>query len=471
MNEAEYRAQDALGLAELIRRKEITAAEALDAAIARAEAVNGRLNAITQTMYEGARVTAQAALADGPLAGAPFLLKDLSAHVAGAPTSAGSRVFAGHPAAADNAIVSAYRAAGLVIFGKTNTPEFGLEPVTEPELFGPSRNPWDTDCTPGGSSGGAAAAVAAGIVPAAHASDGGGSIRIPASCCGLFGMKPSRGRVSLAPADEGWGGFSIQHVVSRSVRDSAAMLDAVCVPQPGDPYWAAPPASPFADEVGRPTGTLRIAFTTQSIAADVIDPACVAAVRDAATLCRSLGHQVEETSLTWEYEAVREAAGVVVAANIATLLDTEAERRGRPIGDDEVESYTLALYRRGREIAAPQYIRALQVAHAFGRLVARTFQGFDVLLTSTLGLPPPPVGWLRGGDPLGYQSRLFEFMPNTQAFNITGQPAMTVPLTWSDAGLPIGVQFVGQAAGEAMLFRLAAQLEAARPWVMRRPPL
>jgi amidase len=471
MNEAEYRALDGCALADLIRRGEVTAAEALEAALARAEAVNGRINAITNGLQDAALARAGEPLPDGPLAGVPFLLKDLSAYAAGVPTSAGSRLFAGSPAAADNAIVEQYRAAGLVIFGKTNTPEFGLEPVTEPELFGPSRNPWNPEHTPGGSSGGAAAAVAAGIVPAAHASDGGGSIRIPASCCGLFGLKPSRGRVSLAPADEGWGGFSIQHCVSRSVRDSAALLDAVCTPQPGDPYWAAPPPRRFADEVGQPPGALNIAFTTEAIAADAIDPACAEAVRDAARLCESLGHHVEEITLGWEYAPVREAAGVIVAANIATLLANEAERRGRPIGEDEIETYTLALYDRGREITAPQYIRALQVAHAFGRQAVRTFQGFDLLLTSTLGLPPPPVGWLRGGEPRGYQQRLFALMPNTQAFNVTGQPAMSMPLAWSETALPIGVQFVGQPAGEGVLIRLAAQLEAARPWFDRLAPL
>jgi Asp-tRNA(Asn)/Glu-tRNA(Gln) amidotransferase A subunit family amidase len=471
VNQADYLAQDAVGLADLIRRREITAGEALDAALARAEAVNGAINAITVPLTEAGRQAAAAPLPEGPLAGAPFLLKDLSAYMAGVPTSAGSELFATSPAAADNAIVEAYRRAGLVVFGKTNTPEFGLEPVTEPELFGPSRNPWNTGRTPGGSSGGSAAAVAAGIVPAAHSSDGGGSIRIPASCCGLFGLKPSRGRVSLAPADEGWGGFSIQHAVSRSVRDSAALLDAVRAPQPGDPYWAPPPERPFADEVGRPPGALRIAFTTQSIAGRALDPLCADAVRAAARLCDSLGHKVEEIALDWDYEPVRDAAGLIVAANIAALLDNEAASRGREIGEDEIEALTLTMYRRGRTIAASDYIRALQTAHAFGRLVARQFQGFDVLLTSTLGLPPPPVGWLRGGDPRGYMQRLFDFMPNTQAFNVTGQPAMSVPLAWTSDNLPIGVQFVGQPAGEGVLLRLAAQLEAAQPWAGRRPSL
>ncbi|HEY2050519.1 MAG TPA: amidase [Caulobacteraceae bacterium] len=471
MNQADYSGYDAVGLADLIRRGEITPSEALEAAIARAEAVNLKLNAINLPLYEPARKSLPRRLGDGPLAGVPFLLKDITAALAGVPTSAGSKVFATAPAAADNAIVTAYREAGLVVFGKTNTPEFGLEPVTEPELFGPSRNPWNLAHTPGGSSGGAASAVAAGIVPAAHASDGGGSIRIPASCCGLFGMKPSRGRVSLAPADEGWGGFSIQNVVSRSVRDSALLLDIVSQPQPGDPYWAEPPERPFAEEVERDVDQLKVAFTTQAIASDAIDPVCADAVRDAARLCQELGHHVEEISLDWDYEPVREAGGLIVAANIATLLNNEARRRGHEIGEDEVESYTLALYQRGRSVAASDYIRALQIAHAFGRTAARTFQGFDVLLTSTLGCPPPPVGWLRGGGPAEYTKRLFHFMPNTQAFNITGQPAMTVPLARTAEGLPLGIQFVGQPAGEGVLFRLAAQLERSRPWAFRRPSI
>jgi amidase len=275
----------------------------------------------------------------------------------------------------------------------------------------------------------------------------------------------------MAPADEGWGGFSISHVVSRSVRDSAVLLDVVSRPQPGDPYWAERSDRPFAEEVGADVGVLRVAFTTQAIASDAIDPLCAEAVRDAARVCQDLGHRVEEIVLDWEYEPVREAGGLIIAANIATLLNNEAGRRGREIGEDEIDAYTLALYQRGREIHASDYIRALQTAHAFGRQAARTFQGFDVLLTSTLGCPPPPIGWLRGGGPAEYAKRLFHFMPNTQAFNITGQPAMTVPLSRTSEGLPLGVQFVGQPAGEAVLFRLAAQLEQARPWAFRWPAL
>jgi Asp-tRNA(Asn)/Glu-tRNA(Gln) amidotransferase A subunit family amidase len=472
MSPADYEAEDAVGLAALIAKGEITASEALEAAMARAEAVNDKINAITFSMAEAARAAAREippGPPQAPLGGVPFLLKDLSAQAAGTPTSAGSRLFQDVEYAADNAIVAAYRRAGLVIFGKTNTPEFGLEPVTEPELFGPSRNPWDLAHTPGGSSGGSAAAVAAGVVPAAHASDGGGSIRIPASCCGLFGMKPSRGRVSLAPANEGWGGFSIQHAVTRSVRDSAVLLDAISTPQPGDPYWAPPHSRPFAEEVGAPPGKLKIGFSVESIAGSRLDPPCADAVRAAARLCEDLGHCVEEVALGWDYAPVQEAGGLIITANITTLLDNEARRRGRPIQAGEVEDLTLGMYQRGQNISAADYIRAIQTAHAFGRLAARAFQGFDLLLTSTLGAPPPPIGYLRDGEPSGYMRRLLSFMPNTQPFNVSGQPAMTVPLSQSAEGLPIGVQFVGQPAGEALLFRLAGQLEEAAPWAARRP--
>jgi amidase len=472
MNQTDYLAQDCVGLADLIARGEIKAAEALEAALTRTEAVNPSLNAITLLLADEARAAVQGGAPTGPLGGVPFLLKDLGAQMAGTATTAGSRLLKDHVAAADSAIVTAYRRAGLVIFGKTNTPEFGLEPVTEPELFGPTRNPWDLTRTPGGSSGGAGAAVAGGIVPAAHASDGGGSIRTPASCCGLFGLKPSRGRVSFAPADEGWGGFSIQHAVTRSVRDSAALLDATCAPVPGDPYGLAPPATPFAAEVGRDPGALRIAFTTAALASEAIDPECVAAVRDAARLCEDLGHAVEEAPLPGHLAAVSEAAGVVVAASVAATLDTEAARRGRPVAEGEVDAVTWAMYRRGQAVSGANYVRALQYAHAFGREVAAFFQRYDILLLSTLGSPPIPVGALRG-EPLdldGYAARLFAFMPNTQIFNITGQPAMTVPLAWSAAGLPMGQQFVGRMGEEATLLRLAGQLERARPWAGRSPP-
>ena len=466
----DYRNHDAVGLAGLVARGDVTAVELLDTAVARMAAVNGAVNAVTTNLTEMARKALADQAPNGPLAGVPYLLKDLGASMAGTVTSGGSAMLKDVVSPTDSALTSAYKAAGLVIFGKTNTPEFGLVPVTEPTLLGVCRNPWDVSRTPGGSSGGAASAVAAGIVPAAHASDGGGSIRTPASACGLFGMKPSRGRVSFAPAGEGWGGASIQHAVTRSVRDSAVLLDISCQPQAGDPYYLSAPTRPFAEEIQRAPGALRIGFTTAALAAPALDPECKAAVLDAAKLCESLGHSVEEVTLPGDLAAMQLAAGNVIAASVTANVDAEADRRGRPVADHELEPLTWGMYRRGKGVSGSDYVRGLAAIHAYGRAVARLFQDYDVLLLSTLGCPAIPVGHLTEDVSL-FVERLFHFMPNTQAFNNTGQPAMTVPLSWSAGGLPIGLQFVGRMADEATLFRLAGQLEQARPWFGRTAPL
>jgi Asp-tRNA(Asn)/Glu-tRNA(Gln) amidotransferase A subunit family amidase len=473
MTRDEYMSHDAVGLAGLVAKGEITAAEALEAAVGRMEEVNPKINAVTQSLADRARRQVEKGAPSGPLGGVPYLLKDLGPQLAGTATTGSCKLYAQHVAAQDSPLAAAYQRAGLVIFGKTNTPEIGLEPVTEPQMFGPTRNPWDLTRTSGGSSGGAAAATAAGIVPAAHASDGGGSIRIPASACGLFGLKPSRGRVSTAPGDEGWGGFSCNHAVSRSVRDSAALLDAACTPEPGDPYWLDPPARPFAEEVGRDPGALRIGFTTAAMASDALDPECAEAVLAASRLCESLGHEVEEAALPASARGALAAAGVVIASSVAADFDFIADKRGRPITEDEVEPITWSTYQRGRRNDASTYVRALRATRAFGRDMAQLFGRYDVLITSTLGKPAIRIGELHG-EPLdqeGYAARLFAFMPNTQAFNLTGQPAMTVPLSQGRGGLPIGVQFAARQADEATLFRLAGQLEAAQPWAGRRPSL
>jgi amidase len=463
----EYRSHDAVGLAGLVAKGEVTADELLDAALARMAQVNPQINAVTLDMSDRAR----GAKGKGPLAGVPYLLKDLGAAYEGVATTYGSRLFADVQAKADSAIVRQYKAAGLNVFGKTNTPEFGIWPVTEPALLGPCRNPWDLERSPGGSSGGAAAAVAAGIVPAAHASDGGGSIRIPASCCGLFGMKPSRGRVSFSPNGEGWAGASIQHAVTRSVRDSAALLDATCAPQTGDPYFLAPPERPFVEEVGRDPGRLRIAFTDKALTAGhTLHPECAVAVHETARLCESLGHHVEEATLPGDHSAMQAAARTVLWASVAANVDAEVERRGRPLGDGEIEPATREIYDRGKETHAADYVRAVQAIHAYGRAAASLFERYDVLLLSTLGRPAIKIGSLFE-DPKQTVRRLFAYMPNTQAFNNSGQPAMTVPLAWSHAGLPIGLQFAARMGEEAMLFRLAGQLETARPWFDQVPPL
>ncbi|MFZ5719618.1 MAG: amidase [Pseudomonadota bacterium] len=464
----EYRAHDAVGLAALVRKGEVTAGDLLDLAVARMSEVNPKINAVTRDMTDRAR---KAPAGEGPLAGVPFLLKDLGAHYGGVPTTYGSKLFADVAPDADSALTRLYKAAGLNIFGKTNTPEFGIWPVTEPDLLGPCRNPWDLSRTPGGSSGGAAAAVAAGIVPAAHASDGGGSIRIPASCCGLFGMKPSRGRVSFAPAGEGWAGASIQHAVTRSVRDSAVLLDISCQPQPGDPYFLPPPEVSFLQETERDPGRLRIAFTDKALTVGhTLDPECAAAVHETAKLCESLGHHVEEAILPGDHSAMQAAARTVLWASVANNVDAECERRGRPLQDGEIEPATFDIYQRGRRTTGPEYVRAVQTIHAYGRAVAALFERYDVLLLSTLGRPAIPVGWLFE-DPKLTAERLFDYMPNTQAFNNSGQPAMTVPLASSRDGLPIGMQFVARTGEEALLFRLAGQLERARPWFDHTAPL
>lgn len=465
----EYRAHDAVALAGLVRKGEVSAGELLHTALARMAQVNPALNAVTLDLADFGRKEA-AGEPTGALAGVPYLLKDLGALLEGTVTSSGSALLKDNVAAADSAVTKAYRDAGLVIFGKTNTPEFGLMPVTESTFLGHCRNPWDVSRTPGGSSGGAASAVAAGIVPAAHASDGGGSIRTPASACGLFGMKPSRGRVSFAPLGEGWGGASVQHAVTRSVRDSAVLLDIACQPQVGDPYYLAAPTTPYADEVARPPGRLRIGFTTASLASDALDPECVDAVLDAARLCAGLGHSVEEVALPGNLAAMQQAAGDVIAASVAATFDAEAERRGRPVTDADVEMLTWAMAQRGANVSGASYVRGLAAIHAYGRAVAALFETYDVLLLSTLGSPAIPVGHLYE-DLRRFSERLFAFMPNTQAFNNTGQPAMTVPLAWSKGNLPIGLQFVGRMGDEATLFRLAGQLETAKPWFDRVAPI
>ena len=465
----EYRQQDAVGLAGMVAKGEVSAGELLETAVVRMAQVNPAINAVTLDLADWGRGEARGPLT-GALAGVPFLLKDLGVTLAGTVTSSGSASLKDSVADADSALTTAYRQAGLVIFGKTNTPEFGLMPVTESTYLGACRNPWDVSRTPGGSSGGAASAVAAGIVPAAHASDGGGSIRTPASACGLFGLKPSRGRVSFAPAGEGWGGASIHHAVTRSVRDSAVLLDIACQPQVGDPYYLDPPATPFAQEVGRAPGRLRIGFTTAALASPALDPECVAAVLDAARLCESLGHSVEEVTLPGDLAAMQQGAGDVIAASVAANLETEGARRGRPVTEADVEFLTWGMARRGAGVTGSAYVRGMAAIHAYGRAVAGMFETYDVLLLSTLGSPAIPVGHLTE-DLSQFTSRLFAFMPNTQAFNNTGQPAMTVPLAWSASGLPIGLQFVGPMAGEATLLRLAGQLEAARPWFNRIPAI
>jgi amidase/6-aminohexanoate-cyclic-dimer hydrolase len=463
---------DGLGLAELVRRKEISAKELLDAVLARADAVNPALNAIVTRLDDHARAAIAAGLPSGPFTGVPYLLKDLGALLTGAPTSFGSALFDGYVADHDSEITARLRRAGLVIFGKTNTPEMGLSPSTEPRRFGTTRNPWNLAYSAGGSSGGAAAAVAAGILPMAHATDGGGSIRIPAACCGLFGLKPTRARNPMGPdAGEGWGGASVAHAVTRSVRDSAALLDATSGPDVGDPYWAPPPASPFLAEVGRDPGRLRIALTTESFNGAPVHGECAAAARAAANLCASLGHAVEEARPQYDSRALLHAVRIVIAANVRAALEARAAALGRTLAETDVERQTWGRIAEGASFSAAEYARSIGVMHRTGRAVARFFETWDVLLTPTMCQPPYPLGVLdmSSTDDTAYIDAVLASVGFTSLFNSTGNPAMSVPLATSGEGLPIGVQFAGRFGDEATLLRLAAQLEAVQPWAGRRP--
>jgi amidase len=468
---ADYDRYDALGLAELIRLGHVSAAEVLEEAIARAEAVNERLNAVVIKDYEAARRRAGEALPDSPLAGVPFLIKDIT-YQRGLPCTFGSRLFADNVPDHDAEIVARYRRAGLVLFGRTNTPEFGLNVTTEPALYGKCRNPWNLEHTTGGSSGGAGAAVGARVLPVAHATDGGGSIRIPAACCGLVGLKPTRARNPQGPdVGEGWSGMSTQHVVSRSVRDSAAFLDATQGPALGDPYCAPPVSGSYLDQHSQSPGRLRIALDTAALTGMPTDPVCIAAVESAARLCESLGHIVEEASAEFDRQAFRVATAVAISASIANQIDARLAELGRALRDGDIEPNSRATVEYGRTQAAAQLAAAVQTIHRTGRRVAEFHQRYDVMLTPTLVSPPVPLGWLDtvNLDRATFGERFARFWGFTNLQNATGQPAISLPLYWSDAGLPIGVQFVGRFGDDLLLLQLAAQLEQARPWADRRP--
>ncbi len=498
---SDYSRHDGLALAGLVRCRDVSAVELLEAALARLEAVNPGLNAVVRRRDAAARAEAQridasvAAGQDvGPFAGVPFLLKDLLATIAGEPTANGTRLLAGMPMPTDSALVQRQRAAGLVTLGRTNTPEFGLLPFTEPALYGPTRNPWNRERSPGGSSGGSAAVVAAGVVPLASGGDGGGSIRIPASCCGLFGLKPSRGRVPTGPAfGEVWAGFVVEHAITRSVRDSAALLDATAGADAGAPYAAPPQSRPFLQEVTAEPGRLRIAFTAQPLFGRSVHPDCVAAMHDAVALLSSLGHHVEEAAPPLQCEAWARAFVTVLAAHTWAQVQAVAEAVGIKPRAADFEPATYALGLLGRAISAARYVQALHTLQMAARETAPFFQQHDLLLTPTLGSPPPLIGALqprpaelramRVVNALGagrllhllgvigpLADQTFDFIPYTPLFNVTGQPAMSVPLYSNGDGLPIGVQLVGRFGDEATLLRVAGQLERARPWFDRLPP-
>jgi amidase len=467
---AEYEELDALAIAELVRRGEVTALEVAETTIALIEERNPPLNAVVTRLYDQACEAIGRGLPEGPFTGAPYLFKELVVSVAGAPTTSASRLFARNMPSGESELVTRCRRAGLVVLGKTNSSEFGLMPVTEPSLFGPTRNPWNLERSPGGSSGGSAAAVAAGMLPMAHATDGGGSIRIPASCCGLFGLKPTRGRITAGPeGGEGLAGLAAQHAVSRSVRDSAALLDATAGPMPGDPYFAAPAERTYLEEASRDPARLRIAFAVAAPNGAAIHPDCVAATREAARLCEELGHVVEEASPEFDVAAVEQAFNVVFQAS--TMVNIGRATGGRLPPEGMVEPMTRAIAERGLAMRAADYIRAVQTLHRETRRIAVFFARYDLWLTPTLASPPPRIGQFDTGtaDVDEWLSGLMAFIPFTYLFNVTGQPAMSVPLGQAADGLPIGVHFAGRYGEEGTLFSLAGQLERARPWRTTRP--
>lgn len=488
---SEYRRHDAIALAGLVRRGEVTPEELLETAIARLEEVQPRFNAVVHRCYERARAALRTADRQSPLYGVPFLVKDLDGQLAGEPFTASSRSLADYVPPRSSELFLRYERAGLAIFAKTNTPEFGIHGVTESELRGPARNPWNPEHTPGGSSGGSAAAVAAGIVPLAHAGDGGGSIRIPAACCALFGLKPSRGRMPLGPdVGESWSGLVVPHCLSRSVRDSAALLDATHGADLGAPYTAPAPPRPFADEVGRDPGKLRIGVVRTSLLGRETAAECSAALAGALKLCASLGHEIVEVKLDFEREAMVRAYLVVVAAAVAFTVEQTRTLTGRKPVPSLFEAPTWFLAQVGRSLSAADLEAARFTIQAATRRIARTFVEVDVVATPTLAYPPVRVGELapKSSERFGLavlraapSRRLLELAlasmsenalektPNTMLFNMTGQPAMSVPLHWSEAGLPVGVQFAGRYGDEATLFRLAGQLEQALPWFGRVP--
>jgi len=487
----EYDRLDAIDLAALVRRGEVQPRELVDAAIERIERRDPAVNAVVHRRFERAREEVMGPLADGPLRGVPFLLKDLLGEIAGEPLTGGCRFLRDFRPSYDAEVVRRYRAAGLVILGRTNTPELGLVGTTEPLLHGVTRNPWDRERSAGGSSGGSAAAVAARMVPMAAGADGGGSIRIPAAACAVFGLKPTRGRTPLGPErGEDWNGLVAQHALTRTVRDSALLLDVSHGAEAGDPY-AAPPAPPsYLALLEQPPRRLRIAVFDGALFGRAIDPRCAAAVHAAAALLRELGHEVEEAAPAIDREALAMAYFTIVASNAARLLERAAAAVGRPLDRDGFETVTWFLRQLGARLSAAELLAALEEAQRAGRLLATFHERYDVLVTSTLGTPPKRLGEL-GPTPaqqrvLATLSRLplrplllralaemgpeaLEALPNTQLFNLTGQPAASVPMGWTPEGLPLAVQLAGRFGDEGLLLQVAAQIEAAQPWVERLP--
>jgi amidase len=492
MTFSEYSNYDGLGLAELVRKKKVSPAELVEEAITRIETHNPKLNAVVYKLYERARAAAKGKLSEGPFRGVPFMMKDLNATVEGLPTSHGNKLWKSIPASVSTEIAKRWENSGVILVGKTNTPEFGLTPYTESDTLGPALNPWDTTRTTGGSSGGSGAAVAARMVPLASGGDGGGSIRIPSSACGIFGLKPTRGRTPTGPIiGESWEGFAIEHVLTRSVRDSAAMLDETQGPDVGAPYII-PDAGPFLKEVDKKPGKLKIAFSTKPMLGKNVHVDCIKGLEETVALLRKLGHEAVEDAPMINGEEYSLHFLTIIAGQIRVDIEEAAKMAGKKVSLDDFDITTFGTGLFGTILKASDYVRAMRYLQMVSRDIGRFFENYDVLLTPVLNQPPVKIGALKPSA--GEQTQLkliaragatwvleamgiikpiaaqtFEFVPWTPVFNVTGQPAMSVPLHWNDEGLPIGMHFVGKWGDEATLFRLAGQLEKAKPWFDKAP--
>ena len=491
----EYELYDAIGLADCVRKGDVSAKELCEEAIQRVEKRNPQLNAVVTPMFDRGRQAADQSQPDGPFAGVPFLLKDLMFEYAGVPMTSGCKAYRNHVPDYDSEMVTRYKQAGLITIGRTNTPEFGLAGFTEPELFGPCRNPWNTEHTPGGSSGGTAAAVASGMVPMAAGGDGGGSIRIPAAYCGLFGLKPSRGRNPSGPRHgHPWQGAVQEHVLTRSVRDSAAALDVTQGPDRGAPYEIRPPERPYREEIQTDPGQLKIGFTTASPIGTAVHPECIQAVVATAAVLEELGHRVEETETGVDGKVLANAYLTMYFGEMAADLEEMKTILGRKATQADVEATTYTLALLGRTFSAGHFVTAMRCWDAAARQMGRFFRGYDLFLTPTTAHPPARVGTLQPSateekllnviNSLGWGGLLkasgivdqlaeksLERTPFTQMANLTGLPAMSVPLHWTADGLPCGSHFIAPFGEEGRLFRLAAQLEKARPWFDKRPSM
>ncbi len=470
---SEYSNYDGLGLAELVKKKKVKASELVEAAIERIERHNPRLNAVIFRDYEGARVRAKSKLS-GPFAGVPMLLKDILGFKKGWPNRDGSRFVPSTPHHYDSTLVARFEAAGMIALGRTNVPEFGSVPLTECKLYGPAHNPWHLEHSTGGSSGGSAAAVAAGIVPFAHANDGGGSIRVPASACGLVGLKPTRGRNPLGPAiGDIMGGLVAEHVVSRTVRDTAAVLDATAGPEPGDPYAAPPSPGPYLKAIAKKPKKLSIAFATKSFRGSAFDPEVEKATEETAKLCKKLGHAVEEGMPEIPTDLLIGSFMQIWAAGLASLVDFYSGAIGKQPQAGDFEGLNFALYQVGKTITASKYQAAWASLQSAARTVGRWHERYDVWLTPVLSRTPIKLGTvnMEATDIMAGYAPIIDYIPFTALQNATGQPAISLPLHWSASGLPIGVQFVGRLGEEHLLLQLAAQIEKAQPWIKKRPPV